>query len=238
MAFNPCPCMSVGKGVKVLALVDAILAALFVVGLTVLLALVALHPPHQHDIKVITIVTFTFYLVFNLSEIALAMILLSAAKNQNTKKCNIWLVATCIMVGLTMLGLLSQIVQLRAVITFVTLAFSLVINLFEIGLAMLLLGGANKWSTRKCNIWLIITGTFIGLAILSTFMLIFQRRAGSESIVLIVWIPFKIYECVVVSSFVQFMKNGDKVNGYVYPNSDTRLLEPGRSPHSPHPPPQ
>ncbi|ODM91402.1 hypothetical protein Ocin01_15279 [Orchesella cincta] len=113
MAFNPCPRMPLRKGVKVLAIANIIFGVFCVVMLTVFLVLASLQPTDDEfkpDLKVILIVILTFYFLFAIFETGMSVFLLISTNNRNTKRCNIWLVITGIILGFAILGPFSQMV--------------------------------------------------------------------------------------------------------------------------------
>ncbi|ODM89941.1 hypothetical protein Ocin01_16744 [Orchesella cincta] len=180
MAFNPCPCVPIEGSVKGFAFFDGhfkkqVVGILRIIWGTTLLVFVSLEPadhPHLHHLKVAAIVILSFFLVFTLSEIGLAVLLFSGVKNRSSSKCSLWLVVTGIIVGFSILTAISR-------------------QLVNGDTELVLLG-------------------------------------------MVIWILFKIYESLVVYAFIQGVNGGNKGSGVVYPNSDTRLLEPS----NPQPPPQ
>ncbi|CAL8083881.1 unnamed protein product [Orchesella dallaii] len=107
--MNPCPCMSLGKGVKILAIVDAVLSVLNVG--TLILALVGLLAWHEElelekQTKTIAIAAIVIGMILCILEALLAVKLYRGAKDNDHRSCRFWLLVTIVLTVITVISLI------------------------------------------------------------------------------------------------------------------------------------
>ncbi|CAL8083769.1 unnamed protein product [Orchesella dallaii] len=113
MAFNACPCMPSEKGVKILAvlnaILDGILSVIFVVFL--ILDLIAGLPKTSYptSLKVFFIIIFPTGLVLYLLDFGLSILLFMGAKRRSTNICKIWLILMRYIIGLCLLSFFAKL---------------------------------------------------------------------------------------------------------------------------------
>ncbi|ODM88038.1 Major facilitator superfamily domain-containing protein 6 [Orchesella cincta] len=110
--MNLCPCTSLQKGVKILAIIDLVSSALsFGLGVFFLVALFAVPADEldlDHDQKTVYIVAMAILLILCVGEILLAVMLFRGAKKNNYKSCRVWFLVT---IGIVILSIISIIVN-------------------------------------------------------------------------------------------------------------------------------
>ncbi|CAL8083778.1 unnamed protein product [Orchesella dallaii] len=111
----------------------------------------------------------------------------------------------------------------------------LVLFLLDFVLSTVLFTGAKKRSPKICKIWMIITGFIIGLCFVR--FLVNRLVVGYVNLLdiwVFFWIPFKIFEILVVYALFREVTDGiqEEGNGQVYSMTDTRPLAPTTKPQT------
>ncbi|ODM90745.1 hypothetical protein Ocin01_15941 [Orchesella cincta] len=108
-----CPCMSLQKGVTVLAVIDAVLSSIFLA--LYILGLVALLAISKEDLEVTTeeknigIATCAIAIVIAILQILLALRLYYGGKNRDTRNCRVWLIATVVVVTIMVISFILNV---------------------------------------------------------------------------------------------------------------------------------
>ncbi|ODM89938.1 hypothetical protein Ocin01_16743 [Orchesella cincta] len=111
MALNPCPCMPLQSGVRLLAIIDAVLSLLNL-GLFLLVLLAILFYKGENEIedgdKGVSVVIVVVAILIAGLQFLLALRLYRGAKEKDSRRCRSWLAATVVIITIYAISLVTN----------------------------------------------------------------------------------------------------------------------------------